>query len=278
MGVDGLGVDRRTSEGLAAPLACPAHSARARAGAPTRRLGAHRARAGLRPCRARAAPVSSAQMAPGASVQGRARGAPERRPRSASAPPVPRPCPAPRRRPAPASRPAPVVRPSGARAPQVLRPCGAHAAPVQNFDISHSTFGPPWCQRGGCSAYIVGGDGRASVRPGEGRPGNDGGCLGRREARDQRLGHAPRSPKLAPTRPTLRDARILAPRLEPTGQKRDVRPSRRTAERHDARSRPGDGRGLPWAWMGWAWTDARRKASRHPLAQARSDTLGTPRR
>ena len=59
------------------------------------------------------------------------------------------------------------------------------------------------------------------------------------------------------------DARILAPQLEPTGQKRAVRPSRRTAERHGARSRPVDGRGLPWVWMGWAWTDARRKASRH---------------
>ena len=72
-----------------------------------------------------------------------------------------------------------------------------------------------------------------------------------------------RTPKLAPTHSTLRDARILAPQLEPTGQKRAVRPSRRTAERHGARSRPVDGRGLPWVWMGWAWTDARRKASRH---------------
>ena len=226
MVVDGLGVDQRASEGLAAPLACPAHSARARparvqgrphgAWARTVRAwgcarvqrpdGARRQRPGPRPwcaraapalrqCSAHAAPVSSAQTAPGASVQARARGAPERRPRSASAPPV-------------------------------RRPCRAHAAPVQNFDISHSTFGPPWCQRGGCSAYIVGGVGRASVPPGERRPGNDGGCLGRREARDQRLGHAPRSPKLAPTRPTLRDARILSPRLEPTGQKWAVRPTR----------------------------------------------------
>ena len=202
MGVDGLGVDRRASKCLATLLTCPAHSAGAGcalAVALARRLGAHRARAGLRPC------------------------------------------PAPRWRLAPTPRPAPVLRPSG-----------AFAAPVQNFDISHSTFGPPWCQRGGCSAYIVGGDGRASVSPGERRPGNDGGCLGRREARDQRLGHAPRSPKLAPTRPTLRDARILSPRLEPTGQKWAVRPSRRTAERHGARSRPGDRRGLPWVWMGWA--------------------------
>ena len=98
-------------------------------------------------------------------------------------------------------------------------------------------------------------------------PAMDGGCLGRGWAGrgPTRVGrpHGTRSPKLAPTRSALRDARILTPRLEPTGQKRAVRPSRRTAERHGARSRPGDGRGLPWLWMGWAWTNARRKASRH---------------
>ena len=86
------------------PRTLGARAARARAGAPTRRLGAHRARAGLRPC------------------------------------------PAPRWRPAPASRPAPVVRPSGARAPPVLRPCRAR---VQRPDgARRQRPGPrPWCAR-----------------------------------------------------------------------------------------------------------------------------------
>ena len=88
------------------------------------------------------------------------------------------------------------------------------------------------------------------------RPGNDGGCLGPLTARDRRLGHAPRPPKLAPplAARALRDTGILArgsSRQAKNGQKRAVRPSRRAAERHGALSRPAmDGGRLGCGWAG----------------------------
>jgi hypothetical protein len=175
LGVEGLGVGWRATNGLGAPLVRSAHSA-----------GAGRARAWARPGRAHAAPerrlgargaapVPRAQTAPGA------RAAPGRAPGAHRARAVLRPCRAHRRRPAP-----------------VPRAVCARAAPVQNFDISHSTFVPPGWQRGGCSAYIVGGGGRASVPPGGAAAGQRRGLPWATSGMRPSLGHAPRSPKLAP--------------------------------------------------------------------------------